>query len=170
MQSSQSIIDIIETLMRNVSQAKRKDLQPELQRLSELLGRSPNTLDYLMHNVANWPSSRGRQATEIRYHVDFSHGERPDHRLYGATFEEVRALLRYTPASCKVAFGTGGGKVDRTKRSTRLGPCIITKLPEAVNAADYPQMLRLKDKEDERRASNFPGAKARKLRSVSGKY
>lgn len=167
---NQSIIDLIETLMRNVSQAKRKELQPELQRLSELLGRSPNTLDYLMYNVANWPSSRGRQATEIRYHVDFGHGDHPDHRLYGATFEEIRALLRYTPASCKVAFGTGGGKVDRTKRPTRLGACIITKLPEVVNAADYPQMLRLSDKETERQASHVPSTRARKTRLSGNKY
>lgn len=145
------VMTVIENIMRDVSQAKRANHVAAIKDVAQSLGLDPKNYDFFGYNVARWPSNLQRQETEIRFHVDFAHGDNPDHRLYGATFEEVRALLRYTPASCRVAFNTAkDSRVDRTgRRQTKLGPCIITKLPEVINAADYPHMLRLADKQAE---------------------
>src|SRR3546814_15714858 len=92
-----------------------------------------------------------------RYAVDFGHGDRPDHRNFAAMFEQVRKLLNYTKDSCKVAFGTAKGRIDRTQRATKLGPCVITRLPHPIELKDFPDVLPFQVKlhrSDERRVGN----------------
>lgn len=138
-------------LVRDLPQAKRYIHAERVKSIAERLGLKPEDYEFVKLNVSKWPSRANRNSTEIRFGVDFGYGDEPDHRLYGATFDEVAKLLRYTPESCRVAFTTAKqGRVDRSTRGTRLGPCIITKLPQAVDPADYPTMRRLKDREDDR--------------------
>lgn len=142
----------LEALSYAIPLAKRKELKPEFDRLAEALGLSPDESKHLTWPAPSWPKraeAANSKDDALRYLVDFGHGERPDHRSYLATFEEVRQLLRYTRDSCKVAFGTGRGKVDRTQRATRLGPCIIFRLPAEVDISQYPDARRLSDREND---------------------
>lgn len=146
-----SVMWLIESIMRDVPQSKRVQHVEKIKELAESFGMDPERYNFFKFNVSRWPAAELRRTTEIRYHVDFAHGEHPDHRLYGATFEEVRALLNYTPESCRVAFNTSrGNRVERVKKPTRLGPCVITKLPYAVSPGDYPNMRRLSDRAQDR--------------------
>lgn len=138
-------------LIRDLPQAKRYAHVERVKSIAEKLGLKPEEFEFVKLNVARWPDRANRRSTEIRFGVDFAYGDQPDHRLYGATFDEVAKLLRYTPESCRVAFTTAKqGRVDRTgTRQTRLGPCVVTKLPQAINPADYPTMRRLQDREND---------------------
>ncbi len=140
----------LETLAHAIPLAKRKELGDVFNRLAEQLELTADDVKHLVWPTPSWPS-RGESSLArtdaLRYLVDFGYGDQPDHRNYLASFDEVAKLLRYTPGSCKVAFGTGKGKVDRTQRPTRLGPCVIHRLPAAVDAEKYPDALRLRDRE-----------------------
>lgn len=155
---SNEIVEALEKISRELMGAKRRELEPEFKLLSDALGLDPSLTKHLSWPLPSWPK-RGEAANAkddvLRYLVDFGYGDRPDHRNYLASFEEVRQLLRYTRDSCKVAFGTGRGKVDRTQRATRLGPCMIIRLPTSVDLEKYPGALRLSDRE----AFLFPPAK-----------
>lgn len=148
----------LEALAHAIPLVKRKDLGEVFNSLATNLGLTPREVQHLTWPAPSWPS-RGEASLSnddvFRYLVDFAHGDRPDHRDYIATFEEVRKLLKYTRDSCKVAFGTNRGKIDRTQRPTKLGPCIITRLPTKIDPADYPRARRLSDRELEL----FPPAK-----------
>jgi len=147
---SNEIVEALERISRELMGSKRRKLEPEFKLLSDALGLDPSLTKHLSWPLPSWPK-RGEAASskddELRYLVDFGYGDQPDHRNYLASFEEVRQLLRYTRDSCKVAFGIGRGKVDRTQRPTRLGPCVIHRLPMAVDIEKYPGALRLSDRE-----------------------
>lgn len=138
-------------LVRDLQQAKRLAHVERVKAIAKSLGLEPADYEFVKLNVAKWPDRANRRSQEIRFGVDFGYGEQPDHQLYGATFDEVARLLRYTPESCRVAFTTAqNNRVDRTgKRQTKLGPCVITKLESAVAVSDYPHMRRLKDREEQ---------------------
>ena len=147
---SHEVVEALERISRELMGSKRRELEPEFKLLSDALGLDPSLTKHLSWPLPSWPK-RGEAASSkddaLRYLVDFGYGDQPDHRNYLASFEEVRQLLRYTRDSCKVAFGTGRGKVDRTQRPTRLGPCVIHRLPLAVDVEKYPDALRLSDRE-----------------------
>lgn len=148
MNNAEKIMGELTDVVRDLSQANRKAHLSRLKVIAQLLGLDPEDYNYFARNVAEWPDRLFRDSTEIKYLVDFGYADPPDHRLYGATFEEVCKLLRYTPGSCRVAFSTKPDKrVDRSQRGTKLGKCMITRLPDVVNPDDYPQMRRLKDRE-----------------------
>lgn len=151
MSSAVEVMNKVVELMRGLTQAKRSENLQLAREIAEGLGLNPADYDFLKLNVSKWPANLSRDSTEIRYGVDFGYGEQPDHRLYGATFDEVAKLLRYTPQSCRVSFNTAkNNKIDRTgRRQTRLGPCVVTKLSEVINPADYPTMRRLSDREND---------------------
>ena len=142
----------LEALAHGIPLAKRRELGDVFNRLAASLQLSSEEVKHLTWPTPSWPS-RGEssltRADAFRYLVDFGYGDRPDHRNYLATFEEVRRLLKYTVGSCKVAFGTGKGKVDRTERATRLGPCVIHRLPDVVDISKYPEARRLQDREND---------------------
>lgn len=151
----------LEALAHAIPLAKRKELGESFNRLAEALAIKLEDCRHLTWPTPSWPN-RGEGGTKdsaLRYVVDFGYGDRPDHRDYLASFEEVRKLLNYTRDSCKVAFGTNKGKVDRTQRSTRLGPCVIHRLPAAVDAEQYPNALRLSDREAVVFPAQRPGGK-----------
>lgn len=155
--NTDALMNEVLELVRDLPQAKRYAHVERVKSIAQELGLKPDDFEFVKLNVARWPDRANRRSTEIRFGVDFGYGDRPDHRLYGATFDEVAKLLRYTPESCRVAFTTAKqGRVDRTgTRQTRLGPCVVTKLPQAINPADYPTMRRLQDRE----LDLFPPAK-----------
>ena len=159
---SNELVEALEKISRELMGSKRRELEPEFKLLSDALGLDPSLTKHLSWPLPSWPkrgeSSRSKDDA-LRYLVDFGHGERPDHRNYLATFEEVRQLLRYTRDSCKVAFGTNRGKIDRTQRATRLGPCIIFRLPTAVDILKYPDARRLSDRENDLFAPARPDGK-----------
>lgn len=134
MDNAEKIMDEVVELARELTQAKRQNNLSRFKSIAALLGLAPEQFDYLKHNVAQWPDRLSRGSTELRYLVDFGHGDQPDYSNYLATFDEVAKLLRYTPGSCKVAFNSSPNRqVDRRRRPTKLGPCIITRLPEALS-------------------------------------
>lgn len=142
------VMSLIEQIMRDVPQAKREKHVAKIKEVATQLELDASQYDFFKYNVTRWPRSTERHKTEIRFHVDFAFGDNPDHQLYGATFEEVRALLGYSPESCRVAFNSvRGNKVERISRPTRLGPCVVTKLAHAVDPARHPGMKRLSDRE-----------------------
>lgn len=147
--NTDALMNEVLELVRDLPQAKRYAHVERVKSIAQELGLKPDDFEFVKLNVARWPDRANRRSTEIRFSVDFGYGDRADHRLYGATFDEVAKLLRYTPESCRVAFTTAKqGRVDRTgTRQTKLGPCVVTKLPQAVNPADYPTMRRLQDRE-----------------------
>lgn len=147
----QRLVEALEKVSRELMGSKRRELEPEFKLLSAELGLDPSLTQHLSWPLPSWPK-RGEASSAkdsvLRYLVDFGHGDRPDHHDYLATFEEVRKLLNYTRDSCKVAFGTSRGKIDRTQRATRLGPCVIFRLPAAVDISAYPLAKRLSDREE----------------------
>lgn len=142
--------DVLE-LVRDLPQAKRLLQVDRVKAIAEALGLEPAEFEFVRLNVSRWPDRANRHASEIRYGVDFGYGDRPDYQLYGATFNEVAKLLRYTPESCRVAFNVAArNRVDRTgKKQTRLGPCVITKFDSVIDPAEYPTMRRLSDREQD---------------------
>lgn len=148
----------LEALAHGIPLAKRRELGDVFNRLADSLQLTHDDVKHLTWPTPSWPSRGESSLTRndaLRYLVDFGYGDRPDHGNYLATFDEVRKLLKYTVGSCKVAFGTGKGKVDRTQRATRLGPCVIHRLPDVVDIEKYPGSKRLSDRE----AIVFPPAK-----------
>lgn len=147
---SNEFVEALERISRELTGSKRRKLEAEFKLLSDALGLDPSLTKHLSWPLPSWPK-RGEAASSkadaLRYLVDFGYGDQPDHRTYLASFDEVAELLHYTPGSCKVAFGTGKGKVDRTQRPTRLGPCVIHRLPLAVDIEKYPDALRLRNRE-----------------------
>lgn len=147
---SNEFVGALERISRELTGSKRRKLEAEFKLLSDALGLDPSLTKHLSWPLPSWPK-RGEAASSkadaLRYLVDFGYGDQPDHRTYLASFDEVAELLHYTPGSCKVAFGTGKGKVDRTQRPTRLGPCVVHRLPMAVDIEKYPDALRLRDRE-----------------------
>lgn len=162
----------LEALAHDIPLAKRRELGDVFARLADALQLPREETRHLTWPTPSWPS-RGEssltRADAFRYLVDFGYGERPDHRNYLATFEEVRRLLKYTVGSCKVAFGTGKGKVDRTDRPTRLGPCVIHRLPDVVDLSKHPEARRLSDRENDLFAS-VTTAGGKRLRVKGNKY
>lgn len=147
--SSDRLTDL-EALAHAIPLAKRRELGEVFSRLADNLGLSGDDVKHLTWPTPSWPNRGESSLTRkdaLRYLVDFNYGESPDARNYLATFDEVCRLLKYTPGSCKVAFGTGRGKVDRTTRATRLGPCMIMRLPDVVDITKHPGTLRLADRE-----------------------
>jgi hypothetical protein len=142
----------LETLAREIPLAKRKDLGEVFAQLGAELGLAQDQLNHLTWPTPAWPnrgeSSKSRDDA-LRYLVDFSYGETPDHRSFVATFEQVRKFLNYTKGSCKVAFGSNKGVVDRTQRPTRLGPCKIIRLPTELDLAEHPTAVLFQVKLDE---------------------
>lgn len=148
MDSSETILDEVLELVRELPQSKRREQLPRVKRIATLLGKDAEQLNYVAANVARWPDRLGANNTELRYLVDFDHGDRPDPRPYLATFNEVTRLLRYTDASCKVAFNSSQNHlVDRTRRPTRLGPCVVTKLSSPVPSDRIGNAGRLDERE-----------------------
>lgn len=149
---SGELIEALEKIARELTGAKRRELRPEFDLLSSSLGLSADEAKHLSWPLPSWPK-RGEAARAkddaLRYSVDFGYGDQPDHRDFAATFEQVRKLLNYTRDSCKVAFGTGRGKVERLKRPTKLGPCVITRLPHPIELKDFPSVFPLQVKLDE---------------------
>ena len=147
--TTESLRDL-EEIARAISLMRRKELRSTFASLASKLGLQPGDVSHLTQPAAAWPrraESLKARGDELRYRVDFSYGDNPDHRPFVASFEEVRALLSYTRDSCKVAFGTNRGVVDRSgqtgRKTTRLGPCVITRLPEPINLSEHPGVLRL---------------------------
>lgn len=142
----------LEALAHAIPLAKRKELGEHFNRLGAACGLAAEALRHLTWPTPSWPSRGENSVTRddvYRYAVDFGHGDRPDHRNFAATFEQVRKLLNYTKDSCKVAFGTAKGRIDRTQRATKLGPCVITRLPHPIELKDFPDVLPFQVKLDE---------------------
>lgn len=149
---STELVEALERIARELTGSKRLQLKDEFALLSEQLGLDPDLTRHLSWPLPSWPSRGENSITRddvYRYAVDFGHGDRPDHRNFAATFEQVRKLLNYTKDSCKVAFGTAKGRIDRTQRATKLGPCIITRLPHPIELKDFPDVLPFQVKLDE---------------------
>lgn len=151
----------LEAVAHEVPLAKRRELGDVFNRLAVQLGLAADEVKHLTWPAAAWPSRGESSVTRddaLRYLIDFGHGDEPDHRDFVATFEEVRHLLNYTRDSCKVAFGTHKGKIDRTQRPTKLGPCIIHRLPAPIQLSDYPSAVPLQVKVEERTNRYKPGS------------
>lgn len=148
MDMNETILDEVLELVRELPQAKRREQLPRVKRIATMLDKDAEGLNYVASNLSRWPNRLKANEVELRYLVDFDHGDRPDPRPYLATFNEVARLLRYTDNSCKVAFNSNPEHaVDRRRRPTRLGPCIVTKLDDEVLPEQAGAAGRLSDRE-----------------------
>lgn len=148
----EKLVEALESLARDLPGGKRLAHKADFELLSEALGLEPTRTKHLSWPLPSWPSRGESSVTRddaYRYAVDFGYGDRPDHRNFAATFEQVRKLLNYTRDSCKVAFGTAKGRIDRTQRPTKLGPCVITRLPHVIELKNFPDVLPFQVKLDE---------------------
>lgn len=170
MSNAEKIMGELVEVARALSQTKRKENLVHFKSIAILLGLDPEQYNYLARNVAAWPDRLARDSTELKYLVDFAYDNPPDHGNYVATFEEVAKLLKYTPGSCRVAFNSSPDKkVDRTRRPTRLGPCMVIRLDEPVDPA-HPQVKRLSEREELKFPKPKVDAKGRVLRARGRAY
>lgn len=147
MENAEMIMSEVVELMRDMTHARRRDQLDRCKSIATALGLDPKRYDFLALNVARWPDRVARDSNELRYLVDFDHGDTPDARVFLATFDEVCKLLKYTTGSCRVAFNTNAKhQVDRTRRATAYGPCVVTKLDQPVDLSTMPHAHRLTEK------------------------
>lgn len=149
------LINGLDALLRLMTLQNRIVHFPVVAELIKATGGDPKDYEYFMRNVSHWPAAVNRASEEYRFAVDFDVGGNQDVNVYVATAAEICLLLKYTPASLKVSMSTGRGKIDRTQRGSRLGPCVVKKLDAPLNLADYPRALFLGEREAKLQQSGY---------------
>lgn len=143
--TADSCLADLEALMRDVPLALRQKHADAIQRIARMCSIDPRNSIHLCMRVSDWPDRKREREDALDYLVDFNYGESPDARNFMCSLKEACLLLNYTQKSFKVAMSQGGGKIDRTRHSTRLGPCIVHRLRDV--AKFYPDALRLSERE-----------------------
>lgn len=160
MQNKGKIIAALESIARSLTAKQRADNSEHFKLLGESLKLKHEEYRHLCWPLPAWPGRPNRAdkfRSEYRFIIDFSYGENPDSRPVIATFEEVCKFLNYTPGSCKVSFVTGRNTVDRRKRPTILGPCVITKIPMEIPEDERHSFITYAQKYEEMRGARSRG-------------
>jgi hypothetical protein len=155
------VLSHLDAILREVSLENRIARKVSIEALLTALGLDPKLYGYFFKRVSYWPAALNRDS-DLRYVVDFDHGDTPEPGHWLASFEEVRALLKYTPGSMKVAFGAGRGKVERVRKPTKLGACVIYRLTEVPPPEELARAKLLRNRVTPTQRRFRPGDPARK--------